>query len=152
MVRARPIRRLAARDLRQPDRAEAAARDAGVGAGLEHLGAGGAFRILQHAVLLHDQRPAQRDHHQDAQQRPQHGHQHHPRQFQIEAQDQDGRHGHPDAKGDGFARRAGRLHDVVLQNGGVALPPSFAQSRNSVSEMTATGMEALTVSPTLSTR
>ena len=48
--------------------------------------------------------------------------------------------------------RAGGLHDVVLEDGGVLHAQLRDASRKSVMEMTATGIEALTVSPTFSTR
>ena len=57
---------------RLPQRAETQAREherrepAAAFAGDQHLGAGGAFGIGQHAVLLDDERAAERHHHQDA--------------------------------------------------------------------------------------
>ena len=82
----------------------------------QHVGAGGAFGILQRAVLLDDERPPQRDHHQDAQQPAQHRDDHHPGDLHVEAQEHHGGHGHADAEGDRLAGRAGRLHDVVFQD------------------------------------
>ena len=67
-------------------------------------------------MLLDDESAPQRDHHQDAEQAPQHGHQHHARPFQLVTQEHQGRHRRPDAEGDRLARRAGRLDDVVLQD------------------------------------
>ena len=99
-----------------------------------------------------DQRAAQRDHHQDAEQAAEHRDQHHARDLQVEAEDQDRRHRDADAEGDRLARRAGGLHDVVLEDRRVAAARASTSSRNSVIEMTATGIEALTVRPTLSTR
>ena len=52
------------------------ADDAALLAGDQHLGAGGAFGVLQLAVLLDDERPPQRDHHQDAEQAAEHRHGH----------------------------------------------------------------------------
>ena len=46
----------------------------------------------------------------------------------------------------------GGLHDVVLEDRRVLDADDFDSSRNSVIEITATGIDALTVSPTLSTR
>ena len=71
-------------------------------------------------MLLDDQRAPQRDHHQDAQQRPQQCHQQHPAQLEIETKNHDRRHGHPKAERDGLARRAGGLNDIVLEDRGVA--------------------------------
>ena len=99
-----------------------------------------------------DERAAQRDHHQDAEQAAEHRDQHHARDLEVEAEDHDRRHGHADAEGDRFAGRAGGLHDVVLEDRRVAARRSCASSRKSVIEMTATGIDALTVRPTLSTR
>ncbi len=88
----------------------------GRGAGLQHLGAGGPLGVLEEAVLLDDERPAQRDHHQDPQQAAEHRDQHHPRDLEVEAEDHDRRHGDADAEGDRLAGRPGRLHDVVLED------------------------------------
>jgi hypothetical protein len=71
--------------------------------------------------------------------------------LEIEAEDQDRGHRHADAEGDRLARGAGGLHDVVLEDRGVRAP-IFERMRKSVIEMTATGIEALTVRPTFSTR
>ncbi len=67
-------------------------------------------------MLVDDQRAAQRDHHQDAQQATEHAHQQHARDFQVEAQDQDRRHGHAQAEGQRFAGRTGRLRDAVFED------------------------------------
>ena len=87
---------------------------------LEHLGAGGAFGILELAMLGDNQRAPQRDHHEDAQQAAEQPHEHDPADLKVEPEDHDRRHGDPEAEGDGLARRAGGLDDVVLQDGGVA--------------------------------
>ncbi len=71
-------------------------------------------------MARHDQRAAKGDHHQDAEQRAEHGHQRDARDFQVEAEDEDRGHGDPEAEGDRLARRAGGLHDVVLEDGGIA--------------------------------
>ena len=90
--------------------------------GLEHLGAGRALGIFEDAVLLNDEGPAQRDHHQDSKQSAQQRHQHHPADLQVETEDHDRRHGDADAKGDALAGRTGGLNDVVLEHGGRPQP------------------------------
>ncbi len=97
----------------------------------QHGRARGPLGIGERRVLLDDQRPAQRDHHQHAQ------HAAHQRQRQdrpvreiadadalagrgVAAQEQEAGQGEHDAGGDRFARRADRLHDVVLQDGRLA--------------------------------
>ena len=79
-------------------------------------------------MLRDDERAAQRNHHQDAQQSAQDRHQHHARDFEIESEDHDRRHRHADAERDRFARRARRLHDVVFEDRGVA-QPNFRKTR-----------------------
>ena len=73
-------------------------------------------------MLLDDERSAQWDHEQDAQKPAQHRHQQHPANLQIEAQDEDRRHGHRRSEGQRLAGRTRRLGDVVFQNGGI--PPA----------------------------
>ena len=51
-------------------------------------------------MLLDDEGPAQRDHHQDSQQPTQHGHQHDARPLELVTQEHQGRHGGADAEGD----------------------------------------------------
>ncbi len=97
-------------------------------AGLQHLGAGGAFRVLQYPVLLDDQGAAERDHHQDAQEAAQDRHQHHPGDLHVETQDHDRGHGDAEAEGDGFPRRTRGLDDVVLQDGGLGDPQPLQQA------------------------
>ncbi len=89
----------------------------GRSAGLEHGGAGGAFGVFEDAVFLDDERAAQRDHHQDAEQTTEDGDHRHAGQFQVKPEDEDGRHRHADAERDGFARRTGGLGDVVFEDG-----------------------------------
>ena len=88
--------------------------------GLEHLGAGGAFGILELAVLRDDERAPQRDHHENAQQAAEQPHEHDAADLEVEPENHDGRHGDAEAEGDGLARGAGGLDDVVLEDGGVA--------------------------------
>ncbi len=105
VLRARPCARFAC----------SLARDVG-GGGLEDLGAGRAFRVFQFAVLVDDQRAAQRDHHQDAEQAAQHADQHHARDLEVETEDHDGRHGHAQAEGQRFAGRTRGLGHAVLED------------------------------------
>ncbi len=88
-------------------------------AGDQHVGAGGAFRVGQDAVLLDDQRPPQRDHEQHAEDAA------HQRQgedvevveVRLAVREEDERRdGEGDAGGDRLAGRADRLHDVVLED------------------------------------
>ena len=67
-----------------------------------------------------DERAAQRDHHQDAEQAAEHRDEHDARDLEVEAEDQDRRHRDADAERDRLAGRAGRLHDVVLEDRRVA--------------------------------
>jgi hypothetical protein len=79
-----------------------------------------AFRIFQLAVARDDQRAAQRDHHQDPEQPAEHRDQQDARDFQVEAENKDRGHGDAQAERDRLARRARGLHDVVLEDGGIA--------------------------------
>jgi hypothetical protein len=87
------------------------------GGGLQHFGAGRAFRVFQFAVLVDDHRAAHRDHHQDAEQAAQHADQHHARDLEVEAEDHNRRHGHAQAEGERLAGRTGGLRDAVLEDG-----------------------------------
>ena len=91
--------------------------------GHQHLGARGPLGIGELPVLLHDERAAERDHQQHAEHAAHHRHRRHLADRQVVAQQQDGGKGEDDAGGDRFARRAGRLHDVVLEDGGLAQGP-----------------------------
>ena len=128
------------------------ARRAAGFANYQHVGAGGAFGVDQLAVLLDDERAAKWDHHQDTEQPAKHRDDQDPRDFQLESEDHHRRHGDADAEGDRLAGRAGRLHDVVLQNARLANAEHAGKARNSVIESTATGIDADTVMPTFSTR
>ena len=110
------------------DRGDAETPEHGGGAaaalltGHEHLGAGLALGIAELAVLLHDQRRAQRDHHQHAQHAAAQG-------DQADLHDgghvakslrrphKQGRHRENRARGHGLTGRADGLDHVVLQNG-----------------------------------
>ena len=109
-------------------------------------------------MLLDDERPPERDHHQDAEQAAQAAHEHHAgdpdaqqmKEGLIEVVPEDHQGGHRDAdpEGDRLAGRAGGLDDVVLKNRPVPLP----KARNSAIESTATGIDAETVIPTFKDR
>ena len=99
--------------------------------GFQDLRAGGAFRIFQISMLMNDERAPERDHHQNAQQSAQNRHQHHARDLEIEPENHDRGHGHAETEGDRFARRAGGLHDVVLENGRIAQPELREQRERS---------------------
>ena len=76
-------------------------------------------------MLGDDERPAQGDHHQNAQQRSEQTDQHHTRHLQIKAEDHDRRHGGTDAEGDRFSGRPRGLNDVIFQNRRVTTAPHF---------------------------
>ncbi len=84
----------------------------------EHLGAGGAFGVGEHAVLLHDQVATQRDHHQDPEhasaQREHEG----PKPAHLEAQQDQGGQGEGHPGRDRLPRRARGLHHRVLEDRG----------------------------------
>ena len=92
----------------------------GCGRRLQHLAAGRSLGILQDPVLLDDERAAQRDHHQNAEQTAERRDEHHARDLEIEPEDHDRGHRDAETERDRFARRSGGLHDVVLENGRVA--------------------------------
>jgi len=80
------------------------------------LAQAGAFGVLEFAVFLHDERAAERNHHQDAEQSAEHRHEHHAADFPVEPENHDGRHRDAEAERDGFTGRAGGLDDVVFEN------------------------------------
>ncbi len=73
-------------------------------------------------------------------------------QLHVEAHEQQRRQRERDARGDRLAGRARRLHDVVLEDRRGFQPERAGQPLKSVIESTATGIDAETVSPTLSPR
>src|SRR6266699_1886658 len=108
-------------DEAQPERLkQALGLHAALLAGDEDLRAGGALRIDQRVVLLDDQRPAQRDHHQHAHQPAHRREQRHATDLQVVAHQEDGRNGEDHPGGHGVAGRARGLHDVVLEDRGAA--------------------------------
>ena len=70
-------------------------------------------------MLGDNERPTQRDHHEYAQEAAEQPYEHDPADLKVEAENHDGRHSDTEPEGDGFARRAGGLHNVVLQDRGV---------------------------------
>jgi len=93
----------------------------------QHLGARGAFRVDQRLCFIDDQRAAQRDHHQDAEQTAEHRDQDHLPDLEVVAEDQKGRHGDADAERDALARAAGGLRDVVFKDGRAADAEDLAE-------------------------
>src|SRR6185369_9092845 len=89
-------------------------------AGDEDLGASGPLGVDERLRFLDDQRPAQRDHHENPEQAAEDAHQDHLGDLQVVAEDQQRRHGDAHAEGDALAGAAGRLGDVVLEDGGAA--------------------------------
>ena len=95
-------------------------------AGDQHLGAGRAFRVGKHAVLLDDQRAPQRHHHQHAEDAAGEG-QHRDLEVvevagAVRRQEDQRRNREDDAAGDRFAGRSDRLHDVVFEDRRAAEP------------------------------
>jgi len=118
----------------------------------QHLRAGRSFGIFQRAVLLDDERPPERNHHQDAEQSAEHGDDHDAADVHFEAEQHERRHGDTDAKRDRFA--AEPVVCTMLFSRMVVLrkPKTELRPRNSVIERTATGIDAETVKPTFKTR
>ena len=115
---------------RFPERADAEAAEHGLrqrAAALardQHVRARGAFGIGQHAVLLDDERAAQRHHHQDAQDAAGEG-QHQDLEIAevagaVRRQEDQRRDREDDAAGDRLAGGSDRLDDVVLEDGRAA--------------------------------
>ena len=111
---------------RLPQRADAEAGEhhrrqlAAALAGDQHVGARRAFRVRQHAVLLDDERAAQRHHHQHAEDAAGEG-EHRDLEVvevgrAVRRQEDQRRDREDDAAGDRFAGRSDRLDDVVLEN------------------------------------
>ena len=71
-------------------------------------------------MLSHDERAAERNHHQDAEQSAEQAHQHHTADLEVETQDHNRRHGDAEAEGDGFTAGTGSLDDVILEDRRVA--------------------------------
>ena len=90
------------------------------GACFKDFRARGAFGILEDPVLLHDERAAQRNHHENAEQSAEHRDKHDARDFQVEAQYENRRHRDADAERNRLTGGASCLHDVVFENRGIA--------------------------------
>ena len=110
-----------------------------------------AFGVFQEPMLLNDERAPQRDHHQDAEQPSEHRDEHDARNFEIEAEDQIAGIVTPTPKAiDSPAEPA--VWTMLFSRIVASRSPNFERSRKRVMEMTATGIEALTVRPTFRTR
>src|SRR6266536_966433 len=70
-------------------------------------------------MFSNDERAAQWNHHQYAEQSAQNRHEHYAGDFEIKTEDQDRRHRYAETESDGLARRTGGLDDVILQNVGI---------------------------------
>ncbi len=109
------------------ERAEAEAEeDAGGGrsaggAGFDDFSAGGAFRVLEDAMLLHDERAAQWNHEQDAEIAADQGEHEDAEVFEVEAEEDERRKGKDDAGGDGLAGVSAGLDDDGFKDRRLAL-------------------------------
>jgi hypothetical protein len=99
---------------------DAAGERAAALAGDEHVGAGGAFRVGQVAVLFDDELAAQGNHEEHAEPAADEGEQEDAGVFEIEAEKDERGEGEDDSGGDGLAGVAGGLDDVVFEDGGAA--------------------------------
>ena len=94
-------------------------------AGDENVGAGHALGIFEVAVLLDDEGPPQRNHEEDAERAADGGEDEDRHVLEIGrpvGEEEQGRHREDDARRDRLARRADRLHHVVLEDRGLAEP------------------------------
>jgi len=97
--------------------------------------------------MLRDyQRAPQRNHHQDSEQSAEHCHEHHSRELEIHPRIMMAGIVTPTPKAIDSARGAGSLDNVVFKIV-ASRKPNFENNRKSVIEITATGIEALTVNP-----
>ena len=83
----------------------------------EHLGARGAFGVLEVGVLLHDQAASKRNHEDDAEDAADDADRGHGRPRQVVSEKEQRGQCERDAGGDRFAGGSRRLHHVVLKNG-----------------------------------
>src|SRR5688572_20432126 len=67
-------------------------------------------------MLRDDERPAQRNHHENSKQSTKYGDEHYARDLEIESKYQDCRHRDSDAERDRLTRGARRLYDIVLKD------------------------------------
>ena len=93
----------------------------------QHLGTGGALGVGEGIVLLDDERPPQRDHHQDPHEPAHHREDRDAADVQVVSHEQDRGDREHDACRDGIRRRARGLDDVVLEDRGAA---QRAEDRN----------------------
>ena len=100
---------------------DAAGGGASAGAGLDDVGAGGAFGVLEDAVFLNDERAAERDHEEDAEVAADQRQHEDAEVLEIEAEEDERGQGEDDAGGDGLAGVAGGLDDDGFENRGLAL-------------------------------
>ena len=91
------------------------------GAGLDDVGAGGAFGVLEDAVLLDDERAAQGDHEEHAEIAADEGEHEDAEVFEVEAEEDEGGEGEDDAGGDGLTGVAAGLDDDGFKDGGLAV-------------------------------
>ena len=84
----------------------------------QHLRAGRALGVGQLPVLLDDQVPAQRDHHEHAEHAAGEGQHHRARPVQGEAEEDERGQGEGDPRRDALPRRARRLDHAVLEDAG----------------------------------
>ena len=99
-------------------------------AGDEDVGAGGAFRVGEGAVLLDDELAAQGDHEEHAEPAADEGEHEDAGVFELEAEEDQRGQGEDDAGGDGLAGVAGGLDDVVFKDGGAAEGAQDADGEN----------------------
>ncbi len=99
---------------------DAAGERAAFFAGDEDVGAGGAFRVGQHAVLLHNELAAQGNHEEDAEPSADERQHEDAGVLEIEAEKHERGQREDDARCDGLAGVAGGLDDVVFEDGGAA--------------------------------
>ena len=120
----RPQPRHHGRQLEEQAGEEPLEDEAGLGAPLlardEDLGACRALGVGEPAVLLHDEIPAERDHHQDAEDSSAEREEEGPRPVHLESHEHEGGQGEGHAGGDRLPRRPRRLHDRVLEDRGPA--------------------------------
>jgi len=96
----------------------------------EDVGAGGAFRIREVAVLFNDELAAEGNHEEDAEPAADEGEHEDARVLEIEAEENQRGEREDDTGGDGLACVAGGLDDVVLKDGGAAEDAEDADGEN----------------------
>jgi hypothetical protein len=104
--------------------------DAAALTGDQHLRARRSLGVGQIAVLFDDQRPAQRNHHEDAHQAARDRQDRDARDVEIVAHQQNRGDREDDPRRDRVRRRAGGLDDVVFEDGGAAEPAEDRDREN----------------------